>query len=81
MAISVSKFKQDCLEVIRRVEKTGRSVTITRRGKVVARLMPSSLADARGADRPWQQLRNLGGRLHADPDESVLSDEDFEALR
>jgi prevent-host-death family protein len=81
MAISVTKFKQDCLEVIRRVEKTGRSVTITRRGKVVARLMPSSLPDARGADRPWQQLRNLGGRLNADPHESVLSDEDFEALR
>jgi hypothetical protein len=26
-------------------------------------------------------LRNLGGRLNAAPDESVLSDEEFEALR
>ena len=50
-------------------------------GKVVARLMPSSLPDASGADRPWQQLRNLGGRLNADPDESVLSAEECEAMR
>ena len=81
MAISVSKFKQDCLELIRRVERTGRPVTITRRGTVVARLMPSSLPDTRSADRPWQQLRNLGGRLKGDPGESVLTDDDFEALR
>jgi prevent-host-death family protein len=32
MAISVTKFKNSCLDVIRRVETTGQSVSITRRG-------------------------------------------------
>ena len=81
MAISVSKFKNSCLDVIRRVEVTGQSVSITRRGKVVARLAPS-FAAAQSVDvKPWQQLRALGGRLLAEPNESVLSEEDFEALR
>jgi hypothetical protein len=31
--------------------------------------------------KPWEQLRALGGRLLAAPGESVLRDEDFEALR
>jgi len=81
MDISVTEFKQRCLEIIRRVEKTGQVVAITRRGKVVARVAPSSAASASGTGQPWEQLRSLGGRLLAGPGESVLRDEDFEALR
>jgi prevent-host-death family protein len=81
MDISVTEFKQRCLEIIRHVEKTGKPVAITRRGKIVARLQPP----LRGSDdrnlKPWEQLRKLGGRLIAEPGESVLKDEDFEALR
>jgi antitoxin (DNA-binding transcriptional repressor) of toxin-antitoxin stability system len=40
MAISVTRFKNSCLDVIRCVETTGQSVSITRRGKVAARLAP-----------------------------------------
>jgi prevent-host-death family protein len=81
MAISVTKFKNSCLDVIRRVETTGQSVSITRRGKVVARLAPSSQA-TQGADaKPWQKLRSLGGELLAEPGESVVREGDFEALR
>ena len=81
MAISVTEFKQRCLEIIRRVEKTGKPVAITRRGKVVARLQPP-LPDTSGVNlKPWEQLRAMGGRLLAEPGESVLRDEDFEALR
>ena len=50
MGMSVTEFKQHCLEIIRRVETTGRSVTITRRGKVVARLQPPPAASARAQD-------------------------------
>jgi prevent-host-death family protein len=81
MAISVSKFKNSCLDVIRRVEATGQSVSITRRGKVVARLSPSFQAAQTVDAKPWQQLRALGGKLLAEPDESVVREEDFEALR
>ena len=81
MAISVSKFKNSCLDVIRRVEATQQSVSITRRGKVVARLSPSFQAAQSVDAKPWQQLRALGGELVAGPSESVVHEGDFEALR
>ena len=83
MAISVTRFKHSCLEVIRSVEKTRRAVAITRRGRVVARLDPSA-ADAAledSARQPWDRLRALGGCLIEAPGGSVLRDEDFEAQR
>ena len=73
MNISLTEFKQRCLEIIRQVEKTGRPVAITRRGKVVVRLTPSWPA-GHGGLKPWEQLRALGGRLLAEPGESVLHD-------
>jgi len=81
MVISVTDFKHHCLEVIRRVEKTGQPVAITRRGKVVARLAPSSGAVVGDARKPWERLRELGGRLLAEPGESALKEKDFEASR
>ncbi len=80
MDISVSEFKQRCLEIARRVERTWRPVAITRRGKVVARLSPSTGQAGRSA-RPREAMRGLGGVLLAGPDESALRDQDFEALR
>ena len=79
-AITVTEFKHRCLEIIRAVEKTGRSVSITRRGKVVARLEPSTNDKATESVRPWQRLRGRATCLF-EPGESVLKDEDFEALR
>jgi prevent-host-death family protein len=81
MDISVTEFKQRCLEIIRRVEKTGRPVAITRRGRVVARLQPPPAAAMIAGLKPWEQLRALGGRLLAGAGESALRNEDFEALR
>ncbi len=81
MDISVTQFKHTCLEVIRRVEKTGQPVAITRRGKVVARLSPSTQTQGNDAIKPWDALRVLGGYLRAKPGESVMTDKDFEASR
>ena len=80
MAISVTDFKHRRLEIIRSVEKTGKPVSITRRGKVVARLQPSLASEASAALKPWERLR---GRAicRFEPGESVLRDEDFEAMR
>ena len=80
MTISVTEFKAHCLDIVRRVEATGEVVTITRRGKVVARLSPCTEGKA-GELTPWERLQALGGKLLAAPEESVLLDEDFEALR
>ena len=80
MDISITEFKQRCLEIVRGVERTRKPVTIRRRGKAVAQLEPSPSADLAGM-KPWEQLRALGGQLRAHPGEAVLRDEDFEALR
>ncbi len=77
-AISVSEFKTHCLEVIRQVERDGAAVDLVRRGRIVARLVPSTPASQ---DTPaWLRLRGCG-RLDAMPEESVLDVADFDALR
>jgi antitoxin (DNA-binding transcriptional repressor) of toxin-antitoxin stability system len=81
MDISVTEFKHRWLEIIRHVEKSGRQVAITRRGKVVARLSPPGKSAVRHDLKPWERMRALGGRLLAEPGESALREEDFEALR
>jgi prevent-host-death family protein len=53
MDISVTELKQRCLEVVREVERTGKPVAITRRGRVVAQLEPTLRAGAAGRGKPW----------------------------
>ncbi len=77
-AISVTDFKLHCLDVIRRVEMDGAAVDLTRRGKVVARLVPTAAA-AQGTPT-WLRLRG-SGRLSAQPEQSVLDTNDFSAAR
>ncbi len=77
-AVSVSEFKAHCLDLIRRVEREGAAVDLTRRGKVVARLVPTAAA-TRGTPT-WLRLRGHG-RLRAAPDEGVLDVEAFDAAR
>ena len=78
MDISVTEFKQRCLDLIRKVEEGGEAITIRRRGKIVARLEPPKAHEKEL--RPWERLRG-SGILLAEPGESVIHDEDFEAMR
>lgn len=80
MEISVTQFKHHCLEIIRQVERSGTPVAITRRGRVVAQLR-RPVVPGSGLAKPWERLRAAGGTLLAAPGESVLAEEDFEALR
>lgn len=81
MDISVTEFKAHCLELVRQVERGGESVTIRRRGKMVARLGPVKAHEK--AIKPWEKLRadTAGTICRFEPGESVLNDEDFEAMR
>jgi prevent-host-death family protein len=82
MDISVSRFKQACLEVVRRVETTGQPVTITRRGKVVARLSPASGGRAAPALAPWARIRARNTAVcRFEAGESVVQECEFEAAR
>jgi prevent-host-death family protein len=47
--VSVSRFRATCLAVLRRVQRTGRPVLITRFGEPVAAIIPSSRLAAHGA--------------------------------
>ena len=67
MGISVTEFRAQCLELIRQVEK------------LAARLMPPTARSAKGLP-PWTTLRG-SGVLHAEPKESVLEAQVFDALR
>ena len=42
--ISISKFKATCLAVLERVRSTGRPVHVTKRGELIAEVMPPSAA-------------------------------------
>ena len=76
MDISVSELKQRCLEVVRKVEKSGRPIAITRRGRVVAQLEPAGTA-ARG--KPWERMRGRGKWLAA-PGETFVRKKDLKGL-
>ena len=79
MDISVTQFRETCLELIRRVESGGDPIDIKRRGKVAARLTPPP-APGEVRRKPWERLRGSGSLL-ADPSESVLDQGAFEASR
>jgi prevent-host-death family protein len=52
--LGVARFKATCLEVLERVARTGEEITITKRGKPIARVVPSV---AGGNQHPQSTLR------------------------
>jgi prevent-host-death family protein len=79
MDISVTRFRAQCLELIRQVESGGEVVEITRLGKNVARLT-SSPGSISQSQRPWEILRG-SGVLAMEPEDSLLDAQAFDALR
>lgn len=79
MDVSVTRFREHCLELLSQVESSGEEVEITRDGKPVARLTPTVPRQA-GQQRPWETLRG-SGVLMVDPEESMLDSSAFDALR
>ena len=79
MDISVTDFKARCLDLIRKVEERGQTITIRRRGRIVARLEPAGGVAVDG--KPWERLRALGGCADISAKESVWENEDFESSR
>ena len=77
MKMNATEFKAKCLAVIDRVHAHRESVTITKRGRVVARLVP----DDERIERPWLRLRARPATWHGDPYEPVVTDRDIEALK
>ena len=74
--LPAAEFKAKCLALIERVRERGEPITITKRGRVVARLVPAGDED----DRPWLALRG-SGRWTGDPYAPVVDDRDPQILR
>jgi len=75
-SIAAAEFKAKCLAIIDRVHDRGEPVTITKRGKVVARLVPAGDED----EKPWLRLRGTLLRYN-DPFRPVFDDDEFDALK
>ena len=76
--IAVSRFKATCLQVLRRVKRTGRPVVITRFGEPLAEIVPP-VAD--GAREGWLGVAEGALRLHDDLIEPASPADDWEAVR
>jgi prevent-host-death family protein len=74
--LPVAEFKARCLALIERVRERGEPITITKRGRVVARLVPAGDED----ERPWLALRGHG-RWTGDPFAPVVDERDVEVLK
>jgi prevent-host-death family protein len=70
MKMNATEFKAKCLAVIDRVHARREPVTITKRGRIVARLVP----DESNEERPWLRLRKRPATWHGDPFAPVVSD-------
>ena len=77
MKMSATEFKAKCLAVIDRVHTRHETVFITKRGRVMAKLVP----DIDTSDKPWLQLRGKVSRWTGDPLAPVIDDFDIEALK
>lgn len=76
MKVSATEFKAKCLALIDRVHAKGESITITKHGRVVAKLVPERDL----GDRPWLALR---GQIvwHGDPLAPAVDESEIEALK
>jgi len=70
--IVISEFKAKCLGILRRVQKTGRPVVVTRRGERVAEIHPPS---PQQAEPDWLGSFAERGRIAGDLVESIAADD------
>jgi prevent-host-death family protein len=76
MKMAAADFKARCLAVLDRVHERGESVTITKRGRVVAKVVPAGETD----ERPWMRLAGTA-RWHGDPLAPSVHESEVEALK
>ncbi len=79
-AVGVRELREKTTEILREVSETGETVEVTRRGKVMARLVPPgarSPEDIKGAlERAHQLMERIGERVAGPTDAStVMTDE------
>ena len=76
MKVTATEFKARCLELMERVRRTRRPLTITKRGQAVAQLVPPPPEET----KPWLRLRGSATRV-GDVLAPVIEESDIVALR
>ncbi|HEY7056560.1 MAG TPA: type II toxin-antitoxin system Phd/YefM family antitoxin [Vicinamibacterales bacterium] len=76
MKIAAAEFKAKCLSLLDQVRHDGRPITITKRGRVVARLIPADDDE----ERPWLRVRGRA-TWRGDPFAPAVREDDVDALR
>lgn len=74
--IGATEFKAHCLKLIDQVHDTGKPITITKRGKVVAVLQRAGDEDA----KPWLKLRGTV-KFYKDPFKPAVDPSEWDALK
>ncbi|MCA1562227.1 MAG: type II toxin-antitoxin system prevent-host-death family antitoxin [Acidobacteria bacterium] len=76
MEIAAAEFKAKCLALIDRVHQGGEPITITKRGRIVAKLVPAH----EESERPWERVRGKA-QWTGNPLAPVVDESDIDALR
>lgn len=76
MKVAAAEFKAKCLAYLDQVHQEGRSFVITKRGRVVARLVPAEDDE----QRPWLRIRGRA-KWKGDPFAPAVDESDIDALR
>ena len=76
--VAISRFKATCLELFRKVKRTGRPIVVTRHGEPVGMVVPPP-----GPERPAGWLGSFAetGRITGDVIAPASDAEDWQALR
>ena len=76
--IAISKFKANCIAVLKRVQWTRKPILVTRFGKPVAEIQP-----APAAETPKRRLGGMEGtgRILGDIISPAIDEKDWEALQ
>ncbi len=76
MKITATEFKAKSLALIDHVHESGEPIIITKRGRIVARLV----ADGEDEAKPWLRLRGCA-IWRGDPLEPAVDESEVEALK
>ena len=76
MKITATEFKAKSLALIDEVHRSGKPITITKRGRIVARLV----ADGDAEDKPWLRLQGCA-IWQGDPLKPAVDESEVEALK
>lgn len=75
--VSISLFKATCLELLKEVKETGRTLIVTRRGEAIAQILPPPVPSRVS----WMGCMKGSGKILHDIVAPASDPDDWQALR